>query len=359
MNSPLVNPIHLQSKINRTIFFEGRPYLFFSGTSYLGMGAIPEFEELVKRGTEKYGLNHGLSRINNVRLTIYDQFETIFAGKSEAEKALVYSSGYLAGNAAITYLKKYADRILVAPDTHPAVLPDELVPDPLNSFANWKKECLNLCNELPPQRVLILANAVDALKPAIHNFDWIADLPEKHEYTLLVDDSHAFGVIGNKIFGTYSRWKYLPVNLLVSGSLGKALCLPAGIILGNQKTLKVLEQDRIFRSASPPPPGYLMAFIEGQSIYLEQIEKLRSNIQYFSGLMEVNDHFSGESGFPVLSFKDANLVGELKEKAIIVSSFSYPTENDPTVNRIVLSAHHEEADLFQLWSALKNWPNKI
>ncbi len=353
-----MNSIHLQSKINRTIFFEGREYLFFSGTSYLGIGSVAEFEELVKSGTEKYGLNHGLSRINNVRLTVYDQFETFFAAKGEAEKALVYSSGYLAGYAAITYLKKNADRILVAPDTHPAVLPDELVPNPHQSFADWKRDCLNLCYELPPQRVLILANAVDALKPAIHNFAWVSELPRKHDYSLLIDDSHAFGVIGKEIFRTYSQWKSLPVNLLVSGSLGKALCLPAGIILGNQRTLQGLEQDRIFRSASPPPPGYLMAFLEGQNIYQERMRKLGSNIQYFSGLMEGIGNFSGENGFPITSFRDGNLVNELKKNAIIVSSFSYPTEKDPTVNRIVLAAHHEEVDIFQLWSQLKYCTDK-
>ncbi len=348
-----MNPLYLPSKINRTIFHGEKKYLFFSGTAYLGMGGVEKFENAVIQGIQKYGLNHGLSRINNVRLQVYDHFERFFAEQAEADKALVYSSGYLAGYAAVTHFKKEADHIFVAPDTHPAVLPDELVPDPLQTFGNWADECLKLCSSLPSQKILFLANAVDPLKPVIHSFDWMKALPGKHEYTLLVDESHAFGVLGKGVFGTYGQWKNPSVNLVVSGSLGKAVGIPAGIILGSQKSLQPLEQHKIFRSSSPPAPGYLEAFLICQHLYQTQIEKLKQNLGYFSGLIEDLELLNGDERYPVFTFQDTIPINILEEKGIIISSFSYPTAKDPAVNRIIVSAHHEKADLWELAKLLK------
>jgi 8-amino-7-oxononanoate synthase len=123
-----MKPFELQSKIGRTILHEGREYLFFSGTAYLGMGSVGEFEKLLIEGFSKYGISHGLSRVNNVRLGVYEQFEVFFAEKAKAEKSMVWSSGFLAGTAAVNYLKKDADKIFIAPDTHPAVLAEGLHP---------------------------------------------------------------------------------------------------------------------------------------------------------------------------------------------------------------------------------------
>jgi 8-amino-7-oxononanoate synthase len=354
-----VKPILLSSKINRTIIHEEKEYLFFSGTAYLGMGAVDEFEELVRQGIQQYGVNHGMSRINNVRLSVYERFELFFAEHAEAEKGLVFSSGYIAGHAAVTLLKKKADRILVAPDTHPAVLPDELVPNPSFNFKDWTEQCQQVCSSLPAQKILILANAVDPLKPVIHDFDWIQELPDKHEYTLLIDDSHAFGVLGKGIFGTYSQWKNLPVNLIVSGSLGKGVGIPAGIILGNKETMHGLEQNKIFRSSSPPAPGYLSAFLSGQHIYHERQEKLTENICFFHSLIKDFIFLRGNKNYPVFTFQEIDLTEVLLEKGMIISSFSYPTPQDPAVSRIIVSAHHEKVDLVQLSSVLKEVLQKI
>jgi len=343
-----MNPFLLTSKINRTILHEGREYLFFSGTAYLGMGSLDAFEELVHAGMKKYGLNHGLSRINNVRLAIYDQFESFFAEKAGAEKVLVWSSGYMAGYAAVSHLKKVVDKVFVAPDTHPAVLPEEWEINVNQHFDQWITEVGEYCEKSLSQKILILGNALDPLKPTLHDYNWIYYLPQKHAYTLLIDDSHAFGVIGEGIFGTYRQLKQLPVNLVVSGSLGKGLGLPAGVILGNIETIGLLEQQQTFRSSSPPPPGYLEAFLHGQQLYMERKEKLSNNLEYFTAITKTIKGLNFSPSFPVYSFADSNWVKLLEEVGIMVSSFPYPASHSPKVNRIVISAHHEEADLYTL-----------
>lgn len=348
----MVGPFELQSKIGRTVSFQGSEYLFFSGTAYLGMGSVPEFEKLVLAGISKYGISHGLSRVNNVRLHVYDQFETFFAAKAGAEKSLVWSSGYLAGTAAVRFLSQHADHIFIAPDTHPAILPEGIKPDPFTGHAEWAENCRIKAEKYPGSRILILANAVDPLKPSVHSFDWVGNLPTKHEYTLLVDDSHAFGVLGASLFGTYSTWKHLPVRLLVSGSLGKGLSLPAGILLGDRAIIEDIEETNIFRSSSPPAPGYLHAFIQAEHLYQRQQEKLMENISLFKELVSAFPNIHSEAGFPVFSFSDQNWPEKLFQAGIIVSSFPYPNPTDPLANRIVASASHYPEDFIRLFKVL-------
>jgi len=348
----MVGPFELKSKIDRTVKYQGSEYLFFSGTAYLGMGNVPEFEKLILEGISKYGISHGLSRVNNVRLHVYDQFETFFAAKTGAEKSLVWSSGYLAGMAAVQFLSHQADHIFVAPDTHPAILPEGIKPDPFSDHVEWAENCRIKAEKLPGSRILILANAVDPLKPYIHNFDWVGALPGKHTYTLLVDDSHAFGVFGSGLFGTFSTWKHLPVRLLVSGSLGKGLSLPAGILLGDRAIINKIEETNIFRSSSPPAPGYLHAFIQAEHLYQRQQEKLLENIRLFKELVKSLPNFHSAAGFPVFSFSDQTWPEKLFQAGIIVSSFPYPNPTDPLANRIVVSASHHPEDLIRLHKIL-------
>jgi len=340
-----LNIFNLEQKIDRIIDYQGKSYRYFSGTSYLGIGMVPEFQEKVMEGFKNYGLNHGQSRGNNVRLKVYEEFEAFFAKNTESEAAIVMSSGYLAGTAALRLLQKEATTIWIAPDTHPAILPVELAPDPRLSFEHWKKKCLSKSENLTPQKILILGNAADPLQSNIHDYSWLDKIGAKHELTILIDDSHAFGVIGKGIFGTYSQLKILPAKVLVTGSIGKGLGLPAGIILCDEATKSQILQLPIYGGASPCPPGYLQGFLESQSIYSKQKEKLSTNLSYFQKQISHLPELKGSSEYPIFNYSEDAWVEKLEQSGIITSSFPYPTATDPRVNRIVISGFHLQNDL--------------
>ncbi|MFC4870193.1 aminotransferase class I/II-fold pyridoxal phosphate-dependent enzyme [Negadavirga shengliensis] len=336
---------HTEKRLGRFIEVDGRQLLHFSGTSYLGMGALPEFRKLVSEGAEIFGPCHGSSRHSNVRLGIYDRFEQYFAKQAAAEKALVFSSGYMAGSAAVQTIAPTADLIMAAPDSHPAILPIGYRHDPLGDFSSWADQVIHECHIRKNAHILLLANAVNPLIPEVHDFHWIDKLSRSNRYTLVIDDSHAFGVIGNAAFGSYSKWQHLPVDLLIAGSMAKALALPGGILLGNHFLLGKIEQHVIFRSSSPPAPGPLHAFLEGQDLYLKQHVHLKENIKYIYEKIKNSLGFRMHPDYPVISFLNERWVDALEKKGIILSSFSYPSPDAPSVNRLVLSAHHRKEDL--------------
>lgn len=351
-NNSRLKTTFLNQSLGPVVRIGKKDYLFFSGTSYLGMEAQRQYEAVLQDCIRQYGANHGLSRINNVRLKVFDDFEKFFAKNAKAESAAVMSSGFLAGIAASQWLYPKADTCWAAPDTHPAILPLGLQIDTQANFETWKKKCLEQSEELSSRKILILGNSVDPLRAAIHEYSWVKELAKKHEVTLLVDDSHAFGVLGKTLFGSYPDLHHPQLNLVVSGSLGKGLAMPAGIILGKEDVIEGIKSQSIFTGASPGSPANLQAFLETQDIYKAQSQKIRD----FSGIFnqETKDLSTliGSPNFPVFVLKKPSWSKDLEKMGFITSSFSYPTADSPIISRIVLSAFHSLLDLMALNEAV-------
>lgn len=316
------------------------------------MEEAPGYEKALIENIRRYGFNHGLSRVNNMRLRVFEDFEQEFAARSGAEAAAVVSSGYLAGISAWQQLYPLADQVWIAPDTHPAILPVELKPDLQLDFTQWKKDCLERSEMISPQRILVLGNAVDPLRAEVHSYDWVRQLAQKHEVSLLLDDSHAFGVLGDSLYGTYSTHFDPSFQLVVSGSLGKGLAMPAGIILGNLEFISNLKARAIFTGASPGSPANLQTFLDSSEIYLNQRNKVLDRSSFFFQKIQGLSGMHGVENFPVFVYSSADRAEKLEQKGFITSSFSYPTSQSPRINRIVLSGAHSEEDVGLLISTL-------
>lgn len=351
----MAGKIHfLEEGINRSIQLDGMEFLYFSGTSYLGMTQNSKFLCSISQNLQKWGSNHGQSRLNNIRIPIFDEFETYFSINSEAEDAAALSSGFIAGIASTQLLAKEVDQIWIAPDAHPAILPEGLFPNAQLNFTQWKNERLEGSKSLKSQRILILGNAVDAFTAQIHDYSWVKEIATDHEVTLLVDDSHAFGVLGKGIFGTYSQWNAPTYNLVVCGSLGKGLAIPAGIVLGNRETIQKLRRTALYGGASPGSPSHLAAFLACQSEFESQQNQLFKNCMEFHSAISDFPEIEGSESYPVFKLTNDSWVQKLEEKGIIISSFRYPTADSPLINRIIISAFHRPEDISYLVQTLKD-----
>ncbi|MBS9525491.1 pyridoxal phosphate-dependent aminotransferase family protein [Litoribacter alkaliphilus] len=344
----------IDAKPDRSISSGEQDYLYFSGTNYLGIGSVKEFEDLVVNAIRKYGLNHGSSRSSNVQLEVYGKFEEYFAEQAEAEAGLLLSSGFLAGSIAVKTLKKSADIVIVSPDAHPAIQPNDEGFISSMTMEEWENHCITISHGYKGKHIAFISNAVDPLMLQEHKFGWVEKLSPKNRYTLLIDDSHAFGVLGKGIFGTYSQHATPEVAVITCGSLGKGLGMPGGIVLGPEYFIKKLQSEIKFRTASPPPPAFFEAFLEGQNYFGQQREKLLENIRYFRSLTQENPAIKSLEGYPVFTFENEAWVEILAQNSIIISSFPYPFSDDPAVNRIVLSGYHKKADLEKLAAILNN-----
>lgn len=353
----------------RWLHQQGRSFLYCSGTGYLGIARNPAFAALLAEGLVRYGTNYGSSRNSNLRLRIYAEAEEQLACCSGAAAALTVSSGYLAGQMAVKALAD-AGRFEYAPGTHPAAwltAAPAVVPTAL-SHETWAAQLLTRLEAEVPTPVVIVSNSLDPLRVCAYGFRWTACLPSDRPITLLVDDSHGFGVTGVAGGGVFAQLRVPPnVRVVVVASLGKACGIPGGVVLSSDaKFVAELRHSAFFAASSPVVPAYLYAFLHASELYAQARQQLAANAAQFALATASTGLFQSFEGFPVFYTPANELAPYLQQRGIWISSFPYPSPTDAPITRVVLSALHTPEDVMQVaglaqefavqsgWSSQKN-----
>lgn len=338
----------------RTISIDEEEFLYFSGTSYLGISLNSNFQKLVFQSIKRYGTNYGNSRISNIQMNIFDEAEHFLAIRSGAEAALVTSSGFMAGQLAFNNFAK-SDHIFYAPNVHPAVCSKDYIPFD-GTFLQWKEDVINKISQVNSGTILLISNAIDPLFSEPYDFNWLFDLPQNKDIVLILDDSHGYGVTGINGEGIYSSLRNLNnIDLIVTASLGKACGIPGGLILARKEVLESIKTSSMFAGSSPGAPAYLNALLHASDIYDVALKKLRQNILYFKTLIIQENNFHSLPDFPVFHTPENGLYDHLKRNKIIISSFPYPAPENKSITRIVLSSLHEENDIKRLAFLIGNY----
>lgn len=332
------------------IVLNGNSYLYFGGTAYLGIPQNQEFIDFYLEGIKKFGLNNGTSRNNNIQLGIYDLAEQIAAERYKSEAALITSSGYLAAQLTVKALASFGE-VIYAPASHPALWLDKQ-PNSKGSFQYWASETIQMINSSSSKNWVLVSNSMNNLFPEVYDFNFLKAINVDKQLILIVDDSHGIGV-NHKGLGSYSQLpKQENIELVVVASMAKALGVDAGLVLGSGKIINELKDTSIFVGASPPAAAGLFAFIRAKEIYAEAQEKLNQNIrQLRAGLGSTWDY---APGFPAFLSQNPKAGEELLNRHILISSFPYPDQNSPPINRIVLSSWHSYTDVEQLIEEVKD-----
>lgn len=327
---------------DREIIINGKTYLYFGGTSYLGMATNSEFQELVFNSIKKWGICYGSSRASNIKLAVFKKAETSFSKFIGAESSLSVCSGMLAGKLVISNLQSKNQTFFHYPKTHPAIL----APNSLPLFIN---------NQLHPkllddstQEIVISADAILSLDVTITNFDFLNNISNNKKITLVIDESHTLGIVGKSGEGIFNSIKNDKISrkIMVS-SLGKAMGLSAGIIASDSNFINELKNETIFVTSSPANPAYLEAYLQAQKLYKIQFNKLKANLKFLDKILVKSENFSFNKSYPVLYSEKSEVSELLLKNGIINARFKYPTYKNE-MNRIVITANHTQIDLEKL-----------
>ena len=372
------NTNHLPS---RTITLENQEYLWFSGTSYLGMAHHQGFRENFAKAVARYGTSWGSSRNNSVRLEIFEEAELALAKFANMPAALTTSSGMWAGQLVTHFLQKNAT-FYYAPKTHPALWQSNTLPlrdweNGLN-YTDWAKIIVEKIKESDEENIVICSDTVGSPYVEAFDFKWIEQLPRDKNITVVVDASHSLGVNKLSEFGfpklknftiekvsefgfirlmdlgiSPSEKPLIPKSdeskfrqkVIITASLNKALAMPGGVIFSDEETLSQIRQMPMFAGASPMMPALLDAFVNSVDFYQEQQQKLLENIRYFNNLIPKNTFLDSIENYPAYCTYQEGFFEYLKENGIMTACFPYPTANDKPVTRLVVSALHTKEDL--------------
>lgn len=336
---------NLHQPPGREIIVNSQKYLYFGGTAYLGLLNNPDYLSLYQEGLAIYGLNNGTSRCNNVQLGIYQEVEDKLAKRFGYASAAVFSSGYLAAQAAVRSLKGCRE-VMYAPGSHPALWMDQN-PTVAMDFKIWLTESISHINHSDQSDFLLIANSMDNLSPAFFDFSSLIHVSKNKNVLLVLDDSHGLAVVQKDgVSAALDSINKLPnMEVVVVASMAKGLGTDAGVVLGSEDIINQIKAHPIFTGASPASPAAMYALLHGDSIYDEAFEALHSNINYFSSNLAGESNLRYVDNFPVFTSLSSSFNSYLSHCNILISSFAYPLSTSPLLNRVVLSALHHKTDL--------------
>ena len=280
----------IQSPTGPRTTIDGTCYLYFGGTGYLGLQARPEVIEAGCNALREFGLHTGTSRSGYGSSRPLLEVETKAAEFFGKEAAFYFSTGYVANHIMVSALSKDADVVVVDDGAHFCVKEAALLAG---------KEVLTFAHRNPQDlarvvacrgRVLVMADAVGPSSGSVAPLAEFLDvLAGASSATLLLDDAHGFGVMGEHGRGLYESlgyWQHVNggeplngVNLTVCGTLAKALGGFGGIIPGSREFVaRMRESSHYFEGASPQPSAVTAASAKALEIVMAEPE-LRSSLQ--------------------------------------------------------------------------------
>lgn len=326
----------------RTTIINEEEYLFFSGYSYLGLGLHKEFTNLVKKGIDKYGVVYPSSRISNTPLSLYAQFEEKLAAFTNTESSACFSSGFLSARTAVEVVSAKMN-VYSLIHTHPASSLFNGVQS-IDQTKDWEL-FLKERKENKEFRFALVADSIYATPGQITDFSFLNQTSAAFSITLIIDDSHGIGWMGNEGKGIISHLS-LPSNfeLLLNFSLSKAFHMNGGAVCGSENWIQEVKKHVNYTTSTPIMPSLAYAWLHADEIINEQRAKLTQNILYLQKLTSTFT-FVENGGTPVFVINKQNLAGFLLQNKILISSFGYPQPDDDAVNRIVVNALHLEPDL--------------
>jgi len=333
---------------DREITVNGEKYLYFGGTSYLGMATNKEFQETIFESLKKWGTFYGSSRNANIKLAIYNKFENYFSDYLGAETALTVSSGTLAGKMVVDYLAKSKAAFFHYPKTHPAILAPNSLPLFINNKLHPKLQDSVL------EDIIITVDAILPLETTPVSFDFLNEISSQKKITLVLDESHSLGVIGKSGEGIFSTIQSEKLHRkIVISSLGKALGLSGGIIASDKEFIDLIRAEPIFVSSSGANPAYLEAYMKGLHLYEKQRQLLTKNLNYLDKILAPKRDFQFNKAYPVIYSNSDEIYKALLKEKMVIARFKYPTYEN-YMNRTVITANHTKVDLEKLASILNS-----
>lgn len=338
----------------RELSINGRTYLYFGGTSYLGISTNRDFLNIYREELDKYSPSYGASREGNIKLAIYRKTEEYLMQWLGIPDALLLSSGYLAGQLCVQHFSSPKYRIFISPICHSALLPQNA--RPFTSFQQMKASLSELLNagKHSPQPVIF----TDSLNFSADDVDIISELKQipLQECVLVVDDSHGIGVFGKDGKESFDSFTSLNAKeVLFTTSMGKALGIGAGAISGDVERLRALRGSPLYAGASPPSPTALATFLRASNIYAASRQKLFRFIERVKTALASSPYLRFAGVHPSIGCVSPELIDHLEDKGILISNFKYSGDRNSLPGRIVLSAGHNEEDIEMLIASIKQF----
>jgi 8-amino-7-oxononanoate synthase len=344
----------INSNQDTRVMMNGKEVLMFGSNSYLGLTNHPKVKKAAQMAIEKYGTGCAGSRFLNGTLDLHVQLEEKLAEYFQKEAALVFSTGFQSNLGTISCLSGRNDYIIIDELDHASIIDgarlsfSKVIKYKHNDMVSLERQL----SPLPENAVkLIIVDGVFSMEGDIVKLPEIVMLAKKYGATIIVDDAHAVGVIGEKGSGTASHFGLVDDVDFIVGTFSKSLASLGGFVAGDSMMIEYMKHHArsLMFSASIPPASAASAIAALEIIQEEpeRIERLWDNTNYaMKGLRELGFDI-GDTESPIIPIyvRDDNKTFELTkylfEEGIFVNPVISPAvKSDSSLLRFSLMATH-------------------
>ena len=338
----------------------------FCSNDYLGLANHPALITAMKQGVDRYGVGAGASQLICGYTAAHERLEEKLSAFTGRQKAIIFSSGYMANLSIVNTLLDRADIVFGDRLNHASMIDAARI-----SRARFKRyrhtdiiSLRDLLQSCETGKKLVMTDGVFSMDGDIAPLPELSKVCIENNAWLVVDDAHGFGVLGNSGGGTVQHFGLTAQDVsLVMGTFGKALGTAGAFIAGDEDVIEQFIQSArtlIYSTALPPA----LAFTTVRALELVHEEKWRG--EHLNILISRFKNGARELGLPVTNSDTAIqplLLGapekavehsrRLFEKGIYVVAIRPPTVPNGTARlRITLTAAHSEAQVDQLLDVL-------
>jgi len=339
--------------------------LDFAGNDYLGLAQDPRVSEAQAEGARRFGAGAGASHLVSGHLEIHDALEDALARWTGRERALLFSTGYMANLGVLQALADRHTAIFQDRFNHASLL-DGAALSGARSRRFHHRDTLDLDNLLTRSECvhkLVVSDGVFSMDGDIADIAGLANACQRHQAWLMIDDAHGVGVLGNDGRGCVgSTWNSTQVPILV-GTFGKALGTAGAFVAGDAELIDHLIQfSRSYVYTTAQPPAIAAATLKALDIVQrepEHRERLNANISYFRHEALRQGLPLSDSATPIQPLilgdetRTLRWALQLQHQGIQVGAIRPPTVPSGEARlRITLSAGHNRGHIDQLLAAL-------
>jgi len=338
----------------------GREVINLCANNYLGLADHPEVVAAAHEALDRWG--YGLSSVRFIcgTQTIHKELEGRLSDFLGTEDTILYSSCFDANGGLFETLLGEEDAVISDALNHASIIDGiRLCKAKRYRYANGNLEELESClRESQAQRFrLIATDGVFSMDGSIADLKAICDLADRYGASVMVDDSHAVGVIGTTGRGTHEHRGVMGRVDVFTGTLGKALGgASGGYTSGRREIVELLRQrSRPYLFSNTVAPAIVAGSLKALDLLTrstERLDRLRSNTAFFRAEMAKTGLalLPGEHPIVPVMLGEAKLAAEmaarLLEKGVYVIGFFFPVVPEGKARiRAQVSAAHSEEDL--------------
>jgi 8-amino-7-oxononanoate synthase len=345
---------------------DGEDLLAFCSNDYLGLADHPRVVEAFAAAARAWGVGSGASHLVSGHCREHHALEEELAAFTGRERALLFSTGYMANLAVVTTLIGRGDRVYLDRLDHASLLDAGLASGA--RFARYPHaDVAALAARLGRAgggQAMVVTDGVFSMDGDVAPLRELAALCASRGAWLFVDDAHGMGVLGARGGGSVEAAGLGPVEVpILVGTLGKAFGTFGAFVAGSHALVDtLLQRARTYVYTTALPPAVAAATRAALRVAEEESwrrARVLGHVARFRreaaglGLQLLDSHTPIQ---PVVLGREAAALAAsetLRARGLWVPAIRPPTVPAGSSRlRITLSAAHTDADVDRLLEAL-------